>query len=79
MAKPGHGPDNVTQPDEDTNETNHTDEDADEGDDGDQAGPDLQVKCDQIERKLAAAQARPHGRSAAAFERQATRWGCAST
>jgi hypothetical protein len=47
--------------------------------DRDEAGPDVHVKCDQIDQKLAAAQARPHGKSAAAFERQATRWGCAST
>lgn len=66
VAKPGHGPD-------ETDETDETDEHADEG------GPDVQVKCDQIDLKLAAAQARPHGGSAAAFERQATRWGCAST
>jgi hypothetical protein len=79
VAKPGQGPDGVAHSDADTNETDEPDDELDEGYAGDEAGPDIQAKCDQINQKLAAAQARPHGKSAVAFERQATRWECGST
>ena len=36
----------------------------------------VEKKCDKIAAKLAEAQARPHGKSAEAFARQAERWGC---
>ena len=61
------------------------DEDEDEAEDpehpdgGEGNGPPADVvaaKCDQIAAKLAEAEARPHGNSAAAFARQADKWGC---
>ena len=65
-----------SEADED-NEQSEPDEDATEtGEDAGAAGPDVQGKCDLIATKLAAAQARPHGKSADAFARQATRWEC---
>ncbi len=43
----------------------------------DSATPDNKPdKCAQIALKLATAQARPHGKSADAFARQAEHWGC---
>jgi hypothetical protein len=91
VAKPAGKPDNSaadedddqSEPSEDANETdedaNETDEDANETDeDAGAAGPDVQGKCDLIATRLAAAQARPHGKSADAFARQATHWGCDS-
>jgi hypothetical protein len=41
--------------------------------------PDVvEAKCAKIAEKLASAQARPHGKSAAAFGRQADKWGRAN-
>jgi hypothetical protein len=77
VAKPAGKPDK-SEADED-NEQSEPDEDATEtGEDAGAAGPDVQGKCDLIATKLAAAQARPHGKSADAFARQATRWECGS-
>ena len=64
--------------------------DGDEADDNDEVEPDedddlkgggppaeaVAAKCAQIADKLAAAEARPHGNSAAAFARQADHWSC---
>jgi hypothetical protein len=83
VAKPGKGPTN-SQADEDT--ADQADEASDEGadqaaepnEDATDAGPDVQAKCDRIAQKLAAAQDRPHGKSASAFARQAAHWGCNS-
>ena len=60
--------------DKDGDEQNESDEDADAGD-----GPPADVvaaKCDHIADRLAAAEARTHGNSAAAFTRQADKWSC---
>jgi hypothetical protein len=40
---------------------------------------DVAAKCDRIAQKLFVAEARPHGKSADAFRRQAARWGCESS
>lgn len=48
-------------------------------DSANRGGPNADAKCAKIAEKLAAAQARPHGKSADAFSRQATSWGCPTT
>ena len=84
VAKPAGKPDNSAADEDDdqaepSEDANEPDEDANETDeDAGAAGPDVQGKCDLIATGLAAAQARPHGRSADAFARQATHWGCDS-
>jgi hypothetical protein len=53
------------------------DSDASEADDDAGAGPDVAAKCAKINEKLAQAALRTHGKSAAAYARQAQHWGCA--
>lgn len=79
VAKPvPDKPDKATDEDTDADEQAETDgEDADAEDDSG-TGPDVQAKCDKIAAKLVVAQARPHGKSADAFARQAEHWGCDS-
>lgn len=68
VAKPGHEPKN-----------NPEDNDPEANENGGQAeSPNAEEKCDRIADKLSEAQARPHGKSADAFGRQAERWGCES-
>ncbi len=66
----------------DENDDQDTDENNDEGraDTGGHGpnNPNWQAKCDRIASKLTEAQARPHGKSADAFARQADRWECPS-
>jgi hypothetical protein len=75
---PGNEPetDNPTGTDNASDEDNETDPNDDTS--ADQPGPPAQqqAKCDKIATKLQAAQAKPHGKSADAFARQADRWGC---
>jgi hypothetical protein len=69
---------------DETNETDTTDDSssADQPDVNpttDQPGANpatQQAKCDKIATKLQAAQAKPHGKSADEFARQADRWSC---
>ena len=77
VAKPGNKPDKAepNEPDEDANEPADNEQDTD-AEDAQGAGPDVQAKCDRIAEKLATAQARPHGKSADAFARQAAHWSC---
>ena len=69
---PAAQPDNADQDDADE-PGNSQDQDAEPGD---ALGPDVVAKCTKINEKLADAATRSHGKSADAFARQATHWGC---
>jgi hypothetical protein len=78
VTKPARGSDGVGRPQDGPGHQGGI-EDPRNGGSAAERGPDVAAKCDRIAEKLAVAQARPHGKSADAFSRQAARWGCESS